>query len=447
MSKINSTALLLTGILFTVLAQDAASLRASVTSDQKHFYESADTKKGVLLAADSHNYVLCDNTAGPLVGKHLQRSLRSRHWIYEMSGSEPDRFDGRFYFSKAELMRNPNYAPMATLDRLKKNNWYYVMSDIPLFFRCDTGFETVYECGNGLIEGEQWAPDAQVRHVNEECDDGNTGENDGCESCIVSEGWSCSGSPSVCMDTVARNDIFDEPVVPKVEGTSVGKSSSSYPIFIGNTLSDGSLEKITAAGPSGGFLSLFTGNTIVATESELDPVDSTQTVAGFRFENTNAEPLTLRNLIFEMQAKNISVRAYSKDGEPKTVLRSADRPENEVPCDIYITDELPLSSQAFTGTAYVVCTEIDRTVDSGFSNDSPLNLELIATLLDTQLDGTIGSSIQVKLDRITNPLMRHFGILQSHITVIDSNNANLYWLNAGQDQLLSRKLSRKTDRN
>lgn len=42
-------------------------------------------------------------------------------------------------------------------------------------------------CGDGFIAGD------------EKCDDGNTAANDGCNaSCIVEDGWTCGGAPSVC---------------------------------------------------------------------------------------------------------------------------------------------------------------------------------------------------------------------------------------------------------
>gem|GEM_PF-4985751 len=44
------------------------------------------------------------------------------------------------------------------------------------------------QCGNGIIEGQ------------EQCDDGNSENNDGCSSeCKVDEGWQCKGEPSHCV--------------------------------------------------------------------------------------------------------------------------------------------------------------------------------------------------------------------------------------------------------
>jgi len=41
-------------------------------------------------------------------------------------------------------------------------------------------------CGNGLITS------------GENCDDGNTSPNDGCSSCSIDIGYSCSSNPSIC---------------------------------------------------------------------------------------------------------------------------------------------------------------------------------------------------------------------------------------------------------
>jgi CSLREA domain-containing protein len=62
---------------------------------------------------------------------------------------------------------------------------------------CDIGaFEFVVAaagtpvCGNGIVES------------GEECDDGNAIANDGCTNCRIDSGFSCTGSPSTCAQTV-----------------------------------------------------------------------------------------------------------------------------------------------------------------------------------------------------------------------------------------------------
>jgi cysteine-rich repeat protein len=51
------------------------------------------------------------------------------------------------------------------------------------------------DCGNGILES------------GEDCDDGNRNADDGCSAaCSVEAGWSCSGSPSVCIEGCGEND-------------------------------------------------------------------------------------------------------------------------------------------------------------------------------------------------------------------------------------------------
>src|SRR5690349_14360378 len=45
-------------------------------------------------------------------------------------------------------------------------------------------------------------------NVGEECDDGNTAPDDGCNTaCGVEDGWACAGSPSVCTESCGDGEI------------------------------------------------------------------------------------------------------------------------------------------------------------------------------------------------------------------------------------------------
>ncbi len=60
-----------------------------------------------------------------------------------------------------------------------------------LGFRVAKTSEPSPVCGNGMVED------------GEECDDGATEDGDGCSAtCVVEEGWNCSGEPSVCAPVV-----------------------------------------------------------------------------------------------------------------------------------------------------------------------------------------------------------------------------------------------------
>ncbi|HZV71223.1 MAG TPA: DUF4215 domain-containing protein [Saprospiraceae bacterium] len=53
-------------------------------------------------------------------------------------------------------------------------------------------------CGNGIIEG------------GESCDDGGVNSGDGCSStCMIESGWMCFGTPSVCTQSACGNGIIE----------------------------------------------------------------------------------------------------------------------------------------------------------------------------------------------------------------------------------------------
>jgi cysteine-rich repeat protein len=56
-------------------------------------------------------------------------------------------------------------------------------------------------CGNGMVES------------GESCDDGNMVNGDGCNNnCTVQSGWSCTGNPSVCSNTLGVDEISSQGV-------------------------------------------------------------------------------------------------------------------------------------------------------------------------------------------------------------------------------------------
>lgn len=437
---------MLTAVLCVSLTQAASDMRAQSMQDAS-FFDASQTKKGVVLKADRQNYLLCDANAKTLIGPSLARDPLARFWIYEMSGNEPDTYDGSYYFSHGELSKNPKYAPMATLGALKKLTWYYVMTDTDLYFRCDTGLEHLYECGNGLTEGEQWSPDASVTHLQEECDDANDDDHDGCGACAVTDGWSCEGSPSVCRNNDAEQAAVDPSTRDESMPTAIQEpqKSSPYAVTVSNTLSDAMLKKISAPGSGLSFLSLLSDSVILAAESELDQVDSTQTIAGFRFASALKNAFEINGLIFEIEARNVSIRAYASDGTAKMLLSNPAADDKSVPCEVYLNDTLPLPAQSFTGKAFVVCTELASILETTVADGKPLMLELTANFLDTSLDADASSWVRVRLDRFNNPLMRGFGITRSHVMLTDAEGKTLYWMDSGQEFLTSRLLSRSVE--
>ena len=55
-------------------------------------------------------------------------------------------------------------------------------------------------CGNQIVDGE------------ETCDDDNNADGDGCTSCQVDTGFTCSGNPSICFPTCSVTNVVHQPV-------------------------------------------------------------------------------------------------------------------------------------------------------------------------------------------------------------------------------------------
>jgi len=74
-------------------------------------------------------------------------------------------------------------------------------------------------CGDGIINGD------------DECDDGNTGNGDGCSSvCLVESGYMCSGEPSVCTPISSSSSSSS----PSCTGTGC-LSTATGTLVIGNS--------------------------------------------------------------------------------------------------------------------------------------------------------------------------------------------------------------------
>jgi cysteine-rich repeat protein len=109
-----------------------------------------------------------------------------------------------YYDGTGWLYYDPAYPEFSTLTEFNdmiSNSYFIKMNNADrLELKCEQCI-----CGNGIIEGT------------EQCDDGNTNNEDGCSSiCQVEQGWSCSGEPSICN--------------PELEYCSPG----CYPFWIGD---------------------------------------------------------------------------------------------------------------------------------------------------------------------------------------------------------------------
>ncbi len=86
----------------------------------------------------------------------------------------------------------PTWAPVSTLEFRQANGNY--RPSISLDAISFTGASVCSQlCGNGVLD------------PGEACDDGNTTKGDGCYSCRVGVGYSCSGQPSVCVSATLQS--------------------------------------------------------------------------------------------------------------------------------------------------------------------------------------------------------------------------------------------------
>lgn len=152
----------------TTLTADVA--RTTQTESTQTFTQQQG-EMGILLKANTDSYVSCDlqNIAFPLLGPVLSKDAAIRFKIIQYEGTGPGDPNDKVFYSQAEHQADPALPPntLTTFERGKK---YVVRTDADLQFQCGSSLETVYRCGNGIIEAGQaiegkWTPA-------EECDGG-----------------------------------------------------------------------------------------------------------------------------------------------------------------------------------------------------------------------------------------------------------------------------------
>ena len=96
--------------------------------------------------------------------------------------SKNEQFENIIGFQKSNVLRNLLFNNKKSI-KISKN------------------LTTTSICGNGIIES------------GESCDDGNMVNGDGCNNtCTVQSGWSCTGNPSVCSNTLGVDEISSQGV-------------------------------------------------------------------------------------------------------------------------------------------------------------------------------------------------------------------------------------------
>lgn len=409
----------LTGAVSEVLRHTEPVSHASVLlANDRILFGRQATKRGIVVPADMHVYMQCAKELTPLTGPVLRNDTEIRFWVYELTGNEAESYDGRYAFSYGELEVNPKYEKLNALTHFEGGTWYYVMSDTDLFFQCGSGLETLYACGNGIVEAQQWNPQKSMMHLEEECDDGNADIHDGCASCEVMAGWTCTGSPSVCRDKDAKMAPKRQETNGEANANRRGRSGQrqqkvAAKVTVRNTLSDGNLEFVSS---------------------------NTEPLAGFSFIS-NKDAYEITDMIFTVEAENASVRAYDKNGNPALVLVNPARPDESVGCDTYLANDLPLSSTTFSGKAYVSCSGITISVESMFDRETPVELRLLGSVERRRIDADSVSRITTSIRHINNLSASEMSVSKGHVRALNLDTKRYqFGLPTAEDTYESRTL-------
>jgi len=206
-----------------------------------HIHGSVDTVAGVTIPADDHNILIIGDD-GTLVKEHrlltdsLVKEMEQRFWGYEYHEKDTtESFSGRFfisageYFSQSDAIQQKYDAllgrrypwkpgdPAGTneITEIIEERTYYWMLEPPDFrYQVVMGFEKQEVCGDGVVDTDEQCDDGNTSNedlctntcraavcgdgfvqqvTGEECDDGNVISGDGCSSeclneCVDSDG-------------------------------------------------------------------------------------------------------------------------------------------------------------------------------------------------------------------------------------------------------------------
>ncbi|MBT5149069.1 MAG: hypothetical protein HOM42_02950, partial [Candidatus Peribacter sp.] len=214
-------------ILIPILGNESVlSGQVSTSSIPINDYTASQTAASVIIKADEHNFVTCNN--GGSVGTRIHDFGRVPTWAYEFTGNEPP-FTGDFWVSPGELASNPQYNSINTLNTFKEGKRYYIMSAKDLRYQCGEGLKLSEYCGDSICQNSEdtnscnedcnQCGDGVVGGL-EACDDGNSLDQDGCNAyCQAEPGYGCTGNPSDCNLLI--------PTLPGQGGSSSPGSSSS----------------------------------------------------------------------------------------------------------------------------------------------------------------------------------------------------------------------------
>jgi len=276
--------LFILAIVVSFFMQDSSASRGQV------IHTEIDATNGFAIEPNTNVYFTCPQN-GVLLGDTMNNGSSYAYWIYEFVGNEPP-YTGRYFISDSILSTRqiPSYN---ALDTIVAGKMYYVTSQTPLTYRCDTGLLPTPVCGNGTIEGL------------EICDNVS-----GCtHSCTAQTGYSCDATSNTCTVLVppAPNESQDSVVqaqtssVAAIVGSSQQSSSASI-VSSDNSSSEVSSTQTTSAVSSSSVQKASSQSSQVATTApvvEFDKFEMDYTVVAHSDALKNNEEFTL-----EIRIKN-----------------------------------------------------------------------------------------------------------------------------------------------
>ena len=168
-----------------------------------------DSAIGFTVAPDTHVFFSCA-VDGPLLADGIGNISNYAFWVYEFTGDEPQ-WNGKYFMSPQILQSRQLNASYNTLNKITANKRYYIRSETPILFRCDTGIRPQPRCGNGIIEG------------NELCDSVT-----GCTNvCTVATGYECNTAENSCVILVPTIDEQSSSSLSSASSASYSFSASS----------------------------------------------------------------------------------------------------------------------------------------------------------------------------------------------------------------------------
>ncbi len=143
---------------------------------------STQADLGIVIKANQRNHFACGGREGvqfTLLGPNLNTDSDTQITIMEFDWK--NQFpNGNMFYSTAKRQAVSSLPPN-TLTTFTRGKEYDVETTKDLFMQCGRNLDTMYKCGNGIVEGTQAIPSIGFVHEQEECD-GGTGCSKDCKS-------------------------------------------------------------------------------------------------------------------------------------------------------------------------------------------------------------------------------------------------------------------------